>query len=183
MTPTLAYAFDLGVGGSIGAGDGFSFFAPGRPAQMQSYAGDNQLGLPSSTLPIAPAVQIVNTHHNSPVGGAIVTCQVTGGGGSLADAAANQIVVALAAGMREPSLPVLADTAPDGQASAKLVGQGRVGQPDLVRRDRRPAKAAARAGLSLQQPQQGLRSSVSIIRPGIPCGTRHAYSVTRGVST
>jgi len=84
VTPTLAYAFDLGVGGSIDAGGGFSFFAPGRPAQMQSVAGDNQSGLPGSVLPIAPAVQIVNTHHNSPVGGAIVTCTVTAGGGSLA---------------------------------------------------------------------------------------------------
>ena len=84
VTPSIAYAFDLGVGGTIDAGDGFSFFAPGQQAQLQSYVGDNQVGLPGSILPIAPAVKIVNIHHNSPVGGAIVTCQVTAGGGTLA---------------------------------------------------------------------------------------------------
>jgi hypothetical protein len=85
VTPRLAYAFDLGVGGTIGAGDGFSFFAAGRPAQIVKVAGDNQTALPGSVLPIAPQVQILTTHHHSvPVGGATVTCTVTGGGGSLA---------------------------------------------------------------------------------------------------
>ena len=88
ITPRLAYAFDLGVGGTVSPGDGFSFFAAGLPAQMVKLAGDNQTALAGSVLPIAPQVQILTTHHQSvPVGGAIVTCTVTGGSGSLAAAA------------------------------------------------------------------------------------------------
>jgi len=84
VMPNIAYAFDAGVGGLMLAGDGFSFFAPGRPMQMNKTAGDGQTALVGTTLPVAPAVQIVTTHHGSnPVGGAIVTCTVTGGGGSL----------------------------------------------------------------------------------------------------
>ena len=85
VTPRLAYAFDLGVGGTIGAGDGFSFFAAGRPAQIVKVAGDNQTAAAGAVLPIAPQVQILTTHHHIvPVGGAIVTCTVTAGGGSVA---------------------------------------------------------------------------------------------------
>jgi hypothetical protein len=87
ITPRLAYAFDLGVGGTVSPGDGFSFFAAGRPAQMVKVAGDNQTALSGSVLPIAPQVQILTTHHHSvPVGGAVVTCTVTAGGGTIAAA-------------------------------------------------------------------------------------------------
>jgi len=88
VAPGVAYAFDLGVGGTVSSGDGFSFFAPGQPAQMVKLSGDNQTGLVGTALPVAPSVQIVKTHHqgNPPaiVSGAVVTCQVAGGGGSLA---------------------------------------------------------------------------------------------------
>ena len=89
VTPRLAYAFDLGVGGTIDPGTGFSFFAAGLPAQMVKDAGDNQTAPAGSVLRIAPQVTILTTHHQiDSVGGAIVTCTVTGGGGSLAAAVA-----------------------------------------------------------------------------------------------
>src|SRR5512132_51764 len=85
VAPNIAYAFDLGVGGLLLSGDGFSYFAPGRPAQMNKLAGDNQSAPAGTVLPTAPTVQIVSTHHGSTVvGGATVTCTVTGGGGSVA---------------------------------------------------------------------------------------------------
>jgi hypothetical protein len=86
FTPKLAYAFDLGVGGSLDAGDGFSFFAPGLAAQINIVSGNNQTANPNTAVATAPTVQIVNTHEgrNTPIGGATVTCTVTSGGGSLA---------------------------------------------------------------------------------------------------
>jgi hypothetical protein len=85
ITPRLAYAFDLGVGGTVSPGDGFSFFAAGRPAQMVKVAGDNQTALAGSVLPIAAQVQILTTHHHSvPIDTATVTCTVTAGNGTLA---------------------------------------------------------------------------------------------------
>jgi hypothetical protein len=84
VTPTIAYAFDAGVGGTVLPGDGFSYFAPGHPARIVITAGNNQSVPVSTTLPVAPTVQILSTHHGSnPVGGAIVTCSITAGGGTL----------------------------------------------------------------------------------------------------
>jgi hypothetical protein len=85
VTPNIAYAFDLGVGGLLLSGDHFSYFAAGRPAQMNKIAGDNQSAPAGAALPTAPAVQIVTTHHGStPVGGATVTCTPSAASGTVA---------------------------------------------------------------------------------------------------
>ena len=84
VMPTIAYAFDAGVGGIVDPGDGFSFFAPGRPMQLSATAGDGQTAPVGTVLPVSPAVQIVTGHHgHNPVGGLSVTCAITSGGGSL----------------------------------------------------------------------------------------------------
>jgi hypothetical protein len=83
VTPKNAYAFDLGVGGSIEPGDSFSFFAPGLPARLQIVSGDNVTGIAGSALGSPQVVRVMNTHHNTPIGGAIVTCAVTAGAGTL----------------------------------------------------------------------------------------------------
>src|SRR5579884_148811 len=53
-----AYAFDVGVGGTIGAGDGFSLLAPAFPAEMSIVQGNGQSGAPSSVLPTAATVRV-----------------------------------------------------------------------------------------------------------------------------
>lgn len=85
-----AYAIDVGVGGSIDGGDGFSVISAGLPATMEAVAGQNQTATAGSTVPVAPKVKLVPLHPASgpnsppaPLVGFDVTCQVTGGGGSL----------------------------------------------------------------------------------------------------
>jgi len=87
VTPRLAYAFDLGVGGTLSSGDGFSFFAPGYNATVsKDPATDNQSGPAGAALSISPAVVVTKNHSHlgDPVTNAKVTCVVTGGGGSVA---------------------------------------------------------------------------------------------------
>lgn len=57
-----AYAFDVGVGGTIGVGDGFSLLAPGFPADMSIVEGNGQSAAVSSVLPTAAIVRVSALH-------------------------------------------------------------------------------------------------------------------------
>lgn len=88
--PRTAYAFDLGVGGSIGIGDGFSVIATGHPLRMAAFSELDQTGTAGQIVSSTPTVQLVNLHRESetdPVGpnDAVVTCTVIGENGTLVD--------------------------------------------------------------------------------------------------
>ena len=57
-----AYAFDVGVGGTVGVGDGFSLLTPGFPAEMSIVGGNGQSGAVSSVLPTRATVRISALH-------------------------------------------------------------------------------------------------------------------------
>jgi hypothetical protein len=87
MGTKTAYAIDLGVGGGIDGGGGFSVIGFGLPAYMSAVAGNGQTGTVGSVLAVAPSVHITAAHVggdvSSTVRGANVTCTVTGGGALL----------------------------------------------------------------------------------------------------
>ena len=88
LTPKMAYALDLGVGGEISAGDGFSIIGVGVPLSMTVVEGNGQSAHTDATVRQAPKVQLRYLHRPSvdiPVGpnNAVVTCTVTGGSGTL----------------------------------------------------------------------------------------------------
>jgi len=88
--PRMAYAFDLGVGGSIGIGDGFSVITTGHPIHMVALSALDQTGTAGQILESAPTVQLKFVHRPSdtdPIGpnDASVTCKVIGTNGSLVD--------------------------------------------------------------------------------------------------
>jgi hypothetical protein len=88
--PRALNAFDLGVGGSLGIGDGFSVIAAGHPVGMFKQEGDNQSGPAGQILGDSPTVQLRYLHRTSdtqPAGpnDAVVTCTVIGNNGHLVD--------------------------------------------------------------------------------------------------
>lgn len=95
--PKSAYAIDLGAGGAIDAGSGFSVFALGFPANLTPLAGDQQTTAAASAVPIDPQVQLLAAHvhtvievaedvNPAAVANATITCTVTGGGGTIGGA-------------------------------------------------------------------------------------------------
>jgi hypothetical protein len=92
LSPKNAYALDLGVGGEIGLGGGFSIITSGVPLSMSLIAGDQQSALIGGVTTVAPQVRLRALHRPSldiPEGpnDAIVTCAVTGGGGTIGGSA------------------------------------------------------------------------------------------------
>jgi hypothetical protein len=87
--PREANAFDLGVGGSLGIGDGFSVIAAGHPIGMFPISGDGQSGPAGQILDDSPTIQLRYLHRDdgTPTGpnDAIVTCTVVGNNGHLAE--------------------------------------------------------------------------------------------------
>jgi hypothetical protein len=88
--PNTAYAIDLGVGGSIDSGGGFSVFALGFPANMDKIAGDGQTAVVGLPVAVAPQVKLYSAHvhelpsegnpHPEAVVGAQVICTPSAGG-------------------------------------------------------------------------------------------------------
>ena len=96
LTPKSAYAIDLGVGGFVDNGGGFSVFTLGMPANMNILAGDGQTGTAGNAVEIAPQVRLVSVHSHTPategnpypegLTGASVTCTVQSEGASVGGA-------------------------------------------------------------------------------------------------
>ena len=86
--PREAQAFDLGVGGAIGIGDGFSVIAAGHPVRMAAMSELEVSATAGQIVDGAPTVQLRFVHRpseNTPIGpnDATVTCTVIGDNGSL----------------------------------------------------------------------------------------------------
>lgn len=84
--PRPAYAFDLGVGGTIGIGGGFSVITAAHPFRIAAFSEEDQSGPAGQILRDSPTVQLVYLHHSDgPVGpnDATVRCKVVGSNGRL----------------------------------------------------------------------------------------------------
>ena len=88
FSPKSAYAFDLGVGGGLDAGDGFSVITSGIPLSMTPLAGDLESAPIGQATGVSPKVRLRSLHRPSatiPEGpnDATVTCSITSGGGTV----------------------------------------------------------------------------------------------------
>jgi hypothetical protein len=92
--PKTAYAIDLGAGGALDSGSGFSVFGIGFPASLTKVAGDSQTTTASTAVPIDPEVQLLAAHVHSSievaadvnpaaVANATITCTIISGGGTI----------------------------------------------------------------------------------------------------
>jgi hypothetical protein len=90
VVPKSAYAFHNGVGGFIGAGDGFSYVAPGRPLTLSSSSGDLQSGIVGTALASPVQVKVSTVHQQfdfesgfpNPLNNLPIQCSIDNGSGS-----------------------------------------------------------------------------------------------------
>jgi hypothetical protein len=88
LAPKSAFALDLGVGGALSPGDGFSIITSGVPLAMSMVAGNGETAPIGSATNVAPRIQLRALHRPSvdlPAGpnDAVVTCTVMAGGGQI----------------------------------------------------------------------------------------------------
>lgn len=85
--PKSAYAFHLGVGGTIDDGGGFSYITAGFPISESLSSGDGQTGTVGTALAQQFKVLITSQHFNTvPVANEPVRCHITAGGGTFGNA-------------------------------------------------------------------------------------------------
>jgi hypothetical protein len=117
FVPKSAYAFHLGVGGTIDLGGGFSYITAGFPISESLLSGDGQTGTVGTPLAQQFKVLITSQHFNSvPVPNEPVQCKVTAGGGNLGNGITLDTVF----------------TGPDGIAACPILTLGPTAVPNTV---------------------------------------------------